>query len=245
MTRRSFFATVALLVALVSRVGANPPSLIQTSPQFWAVGVSPATQTRVSLTFNQPMRAGFADWFGRGVLSPNASSNEMGQDQSSFSIRVRLEPGKVYILALNELGTPGVGFQNERGESMAPRFLVFQTSGVPATEDAPPRVLNTLPGNASQDVNPAKTKGIAITFDRPMETKKHGFHLLEEKKPVDLKTVPFAYSADGKTFTLNYPLKPSTHYEVVMNNSEDIGFAATNRVPLWPVRFSFATGQPR
>ena len=143
------------------------------------------------------------------------------------------------------MGTPGVGFQNERGESLAPRFFVFQTSGLVAAEDAPPRALSTSPGNAAQDVNPATTKGITVSFDRAMLTKKHGFHLFAEKKPIDLKGVPFTYSADGKTFTLNYPLKPSTHYEVVMNSTEDIGFAAINRVPLWPVHFSFTTGQPR
>jgi hypothetical protein len=30
-----------------------------------------------------------------------------------------------------------------------------------------------------------------------------------------------------------------------MNSTEDIGFAATNRAPLWPVHFAFTTGQPR
>ncbi len=54
----------------------------------------------------------------------------------------------------------------------------------------------------------------------------------------------FTYSPDGKTFTLAYAFKPSTYYEVAMNNNEDIGFAATNRAPLWPVHFAFTTGQP-
>lgn len=60
---------------------------------------------------------------------------------------------------------------------------------------------------------------------------------------MDLTRTPFTYSADGKTFSLTYAFKSSTHYEVQMNSTEDIGFAATNRVPLWPVHFAFTTGQ--
>jgi hypothetical protein len=31
-----------------------------------------------------------------------------------------------------------------------------------------------------------------------MGVKKHGFHLFEGKQPLDLKTVAYTYSADGK-----------------------------------------------
>lgn len=245
MIKLFLVTTVFLRMVCPPVVLGKPPQLITASPKFWAVGIIPSNQKTISLTFDQTMRAGFMDWFGRGVLSPNASSNNLSVDQATFAIRVSLQPGKVYVLALNEMGIPGVGFQNERGESFPRHFLVFQTAGNPSQEDAPPRVVGTSPGNNAQDVNPATTKTITVSFDRAMEGKKHGFHLFEEKMPVDLKNVSFTYSPDGKIFTLNYPLKPSTRYEVVMNSSEDIGFAATNRVPLWPVPFSFTTGQPR
>ena len=159
-------------------------------------------------------------------------------------MKVTLEPGKVYILGLNERGIAGVGFQDTRGVAIKPAYLVFQTAGNAKPEDTPPHVLSTLPGNATQNVNPAQTQAITVQFDRVMETKKHGMHLWENKTQVDAKKVPFSYSADGKIFTLNYPLKSSTRYDVEMNSTEDIGFTATNRTPLWPVRFSFTTGQP-
>ena len=76
-----------------------------------------------------------------------------------------------------------------------------------------------------------------------MEPKKHGLHLFEEKQPVDLTGVTFNYSADGKTFSLTYAFKSVTHYEIQMNSTDDIGFTATNRAPLWPVHFAFTTGQ--
>lgn len=236
---------LTFLFLIVEAVFAEPPEITSIEPGFWAVGVDSSRQRSVSVTFNQRMREGFWDWLGLDVLSPPSNlQTTISPDAMTFTLDVRLAPGKAYIMALNERGIPGVGFQNERGISLAPKFLVFQTAGSSKPQDAPPRALSTFPGNASQDVNPATTRGITVSFDRAMQTKKHGLHLFEEKKPVDLKGVAFTYSPDGKTFTFNYSLKPSTHYEVVMNSTEDIGFAATNRVPLWPVRFAFATGQP-
>lgn len=230
---------------LTASAFAEPPKIVSTSPKSWEIAVSPSTQKQITVSFDQVMRSGFWDFLGNNVLPPPTNyQTSMGADLKSFGMHVNLQPGKVYIMGLNEKGIPGVGFQNDQGVSAKPTYLVFQTAGNSSKEDAPPRALGTFPANAAQDVNVATTKGIIATFDRPMETKKHGFHLFEEKKPVDLKSVAFAYSADGKVFTLSYPLKPSTHYEAQMNSTEDIGFAATNRVPLWPVHFSFDTGQP-
>jgi len=244
MKKLLFCILICACGALVS-VFAEEPKVVSVSPGYWAVGVDSKRQHNVSVTFDQRMRLGFFDWLGLDTLSPPSNlKTTTNADATSFSLDVHLEPGKAYIMAFNQRGIPGVGFQNEKGISLRPVYLVFQTAGTAAAEDAPPRTLSTAPGNGMQDVDPAKVAGITVAFDRPMQTKKHGFHLFEEKKPVDLKTVPFTYSADGKTFTLNYPLKPSTHYEVVMNSTEDIGFAATNRVPLWPVHFAFTTGQP-
>lgn len=240
------YIALVLSAKIVTASAFEPPKIVSTSPKFWEVGVSPTRQKTVSITFDQIMRSGFWDFLGNDRLSPPTNDETtMGADLKSFGLQVSLQSGKVYVLGLNERGIPGVGFQNEKGLSMKPVFLVFQTAGNPNQEDAPPRVTSTAPLANSQDVDPATTKGIRVNFDRTMENQKHGLHLFEEEKPVDLKGVPFTYSLDGKTFILNYSLKPSTRYEVVMNSNEDIGFAATNRVPLWPVRFSFMTRQPR
>ena len=240
-----------LLIASTVLVGASSastferPKVVSTSPKFWEIGVSPSSQKFVSVTFDQVMRSGFWDFIGNNVLPPPTNyETTMGADLKSFGMHVSLQPGKVYIMGLNERGIPGVGFQNDKGISLKPTYLVFQTAGNPAAEDAPPRAVSTFPAKGAQDVNPAATKGITVTFDRTMETKKHGFHLFEGKQPVDLKGVTFSYSPDGKIFTLTYAFKPSTHYEVQMNSTEDIGFAATNRVPLWPAHLAFTTGQP-
>lgn len=241
------FATVVVIVLLGGRfsLAFEPPKVVATSPRFWEVGVSPSSQKAIAVTFDQIMRSGFWDFLGNDTLSPQTNyETTMGSDLKSFSLRVTLQPGKVYIMGLNERGIPGVGFQNDKGISLKPTYLVFQTAGNSLPEDAPPRALSSFPGNGAEDVNPAAIKAITVRFDRAMETKEHGLHLFEEKQPVDLARAKFNYSVDGKTFTLTYAFKSSTHYEVQMNNTQDIGFAATNRAPLWPVHFAFTTGQP-
>ena len=242
------FLTVAVFVLFSGRfsLAFEPPRIVSTSPQFWEIGVSPSVQKTIAVTFDQIMRSGFWDFLGNDTLSPKTNYEiAMGSDLKSFSLRVTLLPGKVYIMALNERGIPGVGFQNDKGISLKPTYLVFRTAGVPSPEAAPPHALSTSPGNGARDVNPATIGAITVSFDRAMEPKKHGLHLFEEKQPVDLTRAGFTYSADGKTFSLTYAFKSSTHYEVQMNSTEDIGFAATNRAPLWPVHFAFTTGQPR
>jgi len=235
---------VFILLSVGLSLGFEPPKITSTSPRFWEIGVSPSDQKQITVTFDQIMRSGFWDFLGNDTLSPQTNYEiAMGSDLKSFSLRVRLLPGKVYIMALNERGIPGVGFQNDKGISLKPTYLVFRTAGKPSAEDAPPHALSTFPGNGAQQVNPAAIRAIIVSFDRAMEPKKHGFHLFEGKQPVDLTRAAFTYSADGKTFSLTYPLKSSTHYEVQMNSMDDIGFTATNRAPLWPVHFAFTTAQ--
>src|SRR5581483_10120136 len=98
--------------------------LVSTSPAAWAVGVSPTTQRSVSLTFDQPMNPAFSAWLGRSSVAPQIDLNSsMTADHMTISTPVKLQPGKVYVLALNEKAIPGVGFQNDKGVSAAPYFL--------------------------------------------------------------------------------------------------------------------------
>lgn len=159
----------------------------------------------------------------------------------SCSIGVHLDPGHVYICALNGRGIPGVGFQTEKGVPLPPTFLVFQTAGTPAPDGAPPRVKEIIPANGGQ-IDPARTRAIVITFDQPMETKKRGLQVFENNNPVDISKLPFTYSPDGRTFTLPYNFRPGTQYRLELNSVSDIGFSRANRIPLWPVRVSFTTG---
>jgi hypothetical protein len=242
MKTRLLFGVAAVFICGAAAVG-GPLKVVSTSPEFWAAGVNPASQKTVSLTFDEPIRLGFTDWFGLDVLSPSSNlKTTVTPDRKTCSINVQLQPGKVYICALNERGIPGVGFQSENGTSLAPTYLVFQTSGPVAPADAPPRVLATSPQSAAQHVDPTKLTSISVTFDKPMRVAKHGLQMIENKNVVDLSKARFQYSADGKSFALVYPFRPSSSYEVTLNSTENIGFTSTTRIPLWPVRFAFTTG---
>ena len=241
------FTIICLMAFVLTSRGqaagpATPPKLTVTVPALWAVGVNPS-QKEISLTFDQQMSPGYTAWLGRSSLPPEVDINStMSQDRRTFAMKVKLlQPGKVYVFALNEKAIPGVGFQNETGLTLPSTYLVFQTAGTPKPEDAPPLVVRSLPTNGDPQVDPAKTKAIVLTFDRPMQTAKQGLHVFENNIPVDLSKSRFGYSPDGRTFTLYYDFKPSTSYRVALNNTNDIGFASVSHVPLWPVQISFST----
>jgi hypothetical protein len=229
---------------LVSYAMGNPPAplkLVSTSPQFWATNVN-ASQKTILLTFDQKLRSTLTDWIGLDVLSPPSDlQTKYAADHMSCSIDVHLDPGHVYICALNGRGIPGVGFQTEKGIPLPPTFLVFQTAGNIAPQDAPPHVVRSIPQHGAA-VDRTRTQSLTITFDKPMNAKKHGLHMFENNNPVDISKAQSSYSPDGLTFTLPYAFNPSTQYRFELNDVHDIGFSATTRVPLWPVQISFSTG---
>jgi hypothetical protein len=203
--------------------------------------VNAASQKVIALTFDQPMRPGFSSWLGRSTVAPSSDAAAvLSEDRLTYSLPVALQAGKVYVFALNEKGIPGVGFQNEKGLTLPPTFLAFQTAGNVLPDDAPPKAASTLPPNG-QTADAARTKSITIVFDKPMATLKHGAMMKENGKEVDLKAARFQYSPDGKTFTLSYDFKPASSYEFELNGIHNIGFTSTQRLPLWPVRFGFHT----
>jgi len=224
--------------------GQGVPAIVESSPKFWQTNVAP-TLKQVSITFDREMRYGFSSWLGVSSILPTSElQSTYAPDARTFNLNVSVEPAKVYVFALNEKQVSGVGFQTKRGVPLAPHFLVFQTAGTPKPEDAPPVVVRSSPTNSEQQVDPARTKAIVLTFDRPMQAGKQGLHLFENNNVIDLSKTRFAYSPDGRTFTLYYDFKASTQYRVALNNVNDVGFASVSRIPLWPVQITFATGQP-
>src|ERR1051326_8961944 len=144
--KRSFVFDLILFSLLPACAFAEPLKLLSTSPQFWAANVNPAAQKTISLKFDQRLRSTLTDWIGLDVLSPPSDlQTKYSPDHMSCSIDVHLDAGHVYVCALNGRGLPGVGFQNEKGFTLPPTFLVFQTAGNVAPQDAPPRLIRSIP----------------------------------------------------------------------------------------------------
>lgn len=238
-----YFVVVLLSSISAVTLRADPPKVVLTSPAFWAMNVDSAKQKHISVTFDQPMRAGFSSWLGRSSIAPDSKSPAtLSKDLKTFNLAVPLERAKVYVFGLNENGTPGVGFQNEKGVTARPYFLVFRTAGKLQAEDTPPALVKSKPGNGAKEIDPAGTEGIILEFDKEMRHDKHGLHLFEGDTAVDVSKTKFIYSEDGLTFTLSCDLKPLQAYRVELNNVNDIGFASKGKLPLWPVTIAFTTG---
>ena len=235
----ALFASILLPSAIVS--AAIIPKIVETSPKFWETGVRP-TLKEISVSFDQPLRYGFSSWLGVSSVAPTSLSvSSTSEDGLTSTLPVGLLPGRVYVFALNEKQIPGVGFQTKKGVPLPPHFLVFQTTGTPAPDEASPRALTINPQNGTQNVDAARSKAVTVIFDKPMQNAKHGMHMRENQKDVDLSKARFQYSPDGKTFTLAYDFKPASTYEFELNSVHDIGFASAKRVPLWPGKFAFST----
>lgn len=218
-----------------------PPKVVETSPKAWQTGVS-APQNQVSVTFDQPMSPAYTAWIGRSsVVQEVNPGSSVSPDRHTFTTNAVIQAGKVYVFSLNEKGIPGVGFQNNKGLSAPPYFLVFQTAGNVTPDEAPPRAVSTIPSNGAQQLDSTNLKSITITFDKAMQSSKHGLHMRENGKDIDVAKARFQYSPNGRSFTLAYDFKPSSKYEFVLNSTQDIGFATTKRIPLWPVQFAFTT----
>lgn len=240
------YLSIYMTLIAAFTAAADAPKILTISPNFWATGVDSSSQRTASIVFDRPMRQGFSAWLGTsGVLPASQLQSANSEDGRTFTLSFSLAPGKVYVFALNEPSISGVGFQSPRGVPLPTHFLVFQTAGAPKPEDAPPRVASTIPANDSQQIDPSRLKALTVNFDKPMRTAKHGLHMWENKKEVDLSKASFLYSGDGKSFTLNYDFKPSSTYELQLNSTQDIGFVSVQRIPLWPVGFRFSTGSPR
>jgi hypothetical protein len=239
----NFIRQIVLIILFASSVFCfGPPKIVSTSPAFWAIDVNSTQQKTVSVTFDQPMRPGFSSWLGRSAVAPDSISKaSISADHLTQSVAVGLDAGKVYVLTLNEKSIPGIGFQNEKGIPLASHFLVFQTAGTLTSDSAPPRIIRSVPSNGTQEIDYTRVAAISVTFDQPMNPKKHGLHLYENNQLVDLSKISFSYSADGKTFTLPYTFTPATVYKLELNSTTDIGFARTTRIPLWPAKISFST----
>lgn len=78
----------------------SPPSVVATVPANGAVNVAPGAAT-VSVTFNQPMQAGWSFVVSPYGEAPKIGKPSLSSDRRTISASVELEPGKTYALWLN------------------------------------------------------------------------------------------------------------------------------------------------
>ena len=182
----------------------NRPKLFRRRRKFRETGVLSAKQEWVSVTFDQVLRSGFWHFLAKNALAPPTNyKTTMGADLKSFGLQVSLEPGKKGLHhGFQRKGNSRGRLQNDKGISLKPDL-----SGLPdGRQSRPGRCAAACREHCSRKWRGGCKSGHEERNYWPglrywgMETTKHGFHLFEGRQPVDLRSVTFTYSPDGKTF---------------------------------------------
>ncbi|MBN1490097.1 MAG: Ig-like domain-containing protein, partial [Phycisphaerae bacterium] len=105
---------------------------------------------------------------------------------------------------------------------------------------AAPRVLDSVPADGAEGVDPACRK-IVITFDVDMDTGSFTVLQADGGEFPDLAgEMPFVFR-DARTFVMHVALAPDTAYALRLNSETRKGFASADGVPLAPTIIRFRT----
>ncbi len=231
--------------------GDIPPTVTRSTPDFWETGVDPSLD-RLSLEFDQPLRAGFSAWAGPGSILPGGAAADGGEqvagkerynaDFTGVSLPVSLQRGRIYVFALNARSRPGVGFQNQKGISMEPRYLVFRTQGIPPQDLRPPEFRGFTPDPADRIPLVDGIAKIQMSFDRTMARDSHGLEIHDAKEvPADIADIKFTWNEDATVMECEVPLEAESRYSAQLNSDRNIGFRTAEGIPLWPITIRFET----
>lgn len=223
---------VAFLCAAGAMMGGESPRLVETRPAHWARDVDPALDA-VMLRFNLAMRSDTHALLGRSSLLPaRVGEPSLGSDSKTFFVPVKLEAGRSYVLALNERGLPGVGFQSAGGDAAAPAFLAFRTRGEGPEDQQPPQVRELVCGLALLG---SRTVEVTVRFDRAMSPRFHGFFAEQGGVGIPVDSSRATYSARERAWRFLFEAGPGP-IDLHLNSDDNLGFRSETGVPLWPVR---------
>ena len=113
----------------LDRLGANggrPPLVVKTTPAGFADAVSPSV-SKISVTFDQAMNEKACCWLGNDKAPKRTGEWSYDAATKTWSIPVKLEPGKVYSVDINVRG--GGAFRNTEGALAPHHVIVFATKG--------------------------------------------------------------------------------------------------------------------
>lgn len=125
MPSRALAAGLVLSVLFFHPATANPPRVVQASPDNGAIDVDPATR-ELRITFDQPMSNGGMSVVGGGDQFPEFQGKPRWTDGGkTFVYRFKLRPDHVYWLSINS--TRFTNFRSRGGEPAVPYPISFQT----------------------------------------------------------------------------------------------------------------------
>ncbi len=232
--------------------GEQPPMVSKVDPPNFAKDL-PAGERVLTVKFDRPLNKETWSWVKE---SPETSPEVIGRpsfdaDGSGASLKVKLEPGRMYVVWLNNATMKG--FADLEGVPLLPFRWTFSTEGFKDTAMAPPtampaalpadapKVVKVVPADGATDVDPA-TAQLSVTFDRPMNLQ--GWSWVKEKN----KAFPEGagqpkFDAKGLTNTIPVKMQPGTSYVIWVNSETHRDFVDSRGVPAVPYRWSFTTAK--
>jgi RNA polymerase sigma-70 factor (ECF subfamily) len=122
----ALLASVSNAYAINVSIQSLPPVVVKTIPESGAMNVDPALST-ISVTFSKDMiDRGWSCVTLSKESDPTAVGDlKLGQDKRTFTIPVKLEPGKTYAILFNS--EKDKNFKDTKGQSAMPYLLVFET----------------------------------------------------------------------------------------------------------------------
>lgn len=131
---RSLYAT-ALLAALVLAAYADPPRVVEATPDYGDVGVDPA-MVELTITFDQDMNSGGRSICGGGASFPEITGTPTWKDKRTLVVPVKLKHGMTYHLSIN---CPAAqNFRSAKGEPAIAYPISFKTLADGAAAPRPP-----------------------------------------------------------------------------------------------------------
>jgi len=107
-------------------VATMPPVVVKTIPEAGTMDVDPAL-AEIRATFSKPMITENFSWVQtvKDAFPSTTAKPRFEQDQRTCVLPVKLEPGKTYVLWLNQ--GKFSAFMDKDGRRAIPYMLVFQT----------------------------------------------------------------------------------------------------------------------
>jgi tetratricopeptide (TPR) repeat protein len=103
-----------------------------------------------------------------------------------------------------------------------------------------PKVIETIPANGAKDVDP-DLKFITVKFDRAMSPYSWAVCIIDYKKQLPATGKPH-FDKSSTVITIPVKLKPNQEYATSLNLKDYTGFIGADKIPLYPYRLSFSTG---
>jgi len=239
---RTVWLGIAWMAVATSTWARTPhrPYVVDSLPGDGQTEVDPALKT-LTVTFSREMSTRTDGWTGRAPTYPAvAGRSYWDQERLRCSLPVRLEPGRCYVVGVNE-GSE-LGFRSRGGSTALPYAIVFATRGFDTGATPLPFawVQTTVPACGASGVPPGRTT-LAVRLSRPVVGGVGPWQRYGSVVPLVL-THP-RYSDNRRGVRMDLMLGGARAYAMEIGARCHPGLMTPDRRPLLPYWLAFRTAE--